>query len=895
MRFIAGVRRVNLHARCINHLEAGGWLLTQNLRQARILRRLHDRAQIEAGRQVWPSAGVMPLDAWLGIQWQEAAAAQPQLPGLLRPAAAEWLWRQRAARDAPGLIDAADLGARARASWICLRSHGGTVESLARWPLTRDQQAFVTWGLTVEREFEERGLRDPADLPRLLIESAALPPPGAPLLLAGVRRWTPAQFALIEALRARGWSVEIDVPLAVDGRTWRHAAADPDAEQATLLSWMRQQFANRPDGVHGLILPDLVARRGAIERALASALQPELELPDGVARERVFDLAGGSPLASQPVVASALCALECARGRVDWATVSRLLRSRHVAGALTERTARVQLDVDLRCAQPQMRWPIAVLAARAGRAAALDFATALNASAAAIRGPARRSAGAWAEAFGLCLAAWDWPGGSELDSNEFQAARALRERLLDLSRLDPVAPAFSLHEALHELHRSVGEPFQPERGEPAIYVMDTLDDPGIQFDSLWVAGLTAAAWPRPASVDPLLPIEVQRRIGVPGVTAEDSVADARAVIERWQLQSAELVLSWPRRENDSEVDGSPLIPATARELTPPAPLRSREQLILASAVLEPLTADAAPPRRPGPARGGARLLELQSQCPFRAFAELRLGATRLEEPQAGIDRRTRGIVLHRALQQFWSAIRSQAELARLDAGSCQQRVVADVDAALAQVLPPGTSARSLALERDWQLRAIAGFLTLERTRPDFIVAEAERSIEGELGGLALQLQADRVDRVGESLVVIDYKTGKVTPSQWRGARMDAPQLPLYAVLHGGPPAGIAVAALSAESAAYQGVASDAGFIDGLVGAEDFRLTETRERGFGWQQIVRHWRAWLDALARDHAAGRAEVDPKRAAATCRNCHLGALCRVAATAPDEIDIQQAGDED
>ena len=885
---------MNSPARCIRHLESGGWLLTQNLRQARLLRRLHDRAQIEAGRQVWPSASVLPLDTWLVLQWQEAAAARPELPELLQPVAAEWLWRQQAARDAPGLVDPAELGARARASWIRLRDHGADTGSLARWPLTRDQQAFVAWGRAVEGGMVERGVRDPGDLPKLLVEAAALPSPAAPLLLVGFRRRTPAQTALVTALRAGGWSVEVDTLPAAAATTWRHAAADSAAEQAGMLSWLRAQFERAPAGIHGLILPDLAARRGAVDRALAAALQPELELPDGVARDRIFDLAGGDPLISHPAVESAMAALDCARGRIGWMTASHLLRSRYLCGAATERSARIQLDVGLRSVNPLIQYPVAALVARAERAGATQFATALVAAAQAGRGAARRRAGAWAEVFGNCLAAWGWPGGAELDSGEFQAARALRERLGNLSRLDSVAPALSVHEALRELRRLATEPFQPERGEPVIFIIDALDDPGIRFDGLWVAGLTAATWPRPASVDPFLPIEAQRQLGMPGITAEDCVADARAVIDRWQRQASELVLSWPRRENDTDVDGSPLIPLTAEALPTPAPPASREQLIFAAAVREPLAQDAAPPRRPGPARGGARLLELQSQCPFRAFAELRLGAARLEEPQAGIDRRTRGIVLHRVLQRFWSGIRSRADLIELDADTCLQRVATLVDEAFLQALPAGTSARAQALERDWQLRAVAGLLALERARPDFVVAEAERSMEGELGGLTLQLQVDRVDRIGDALVIIDYKTGRIAPSQWRGARMDAPQLPLYAVLHRVRPAGIAVAAVSAEDARFHGIASDAGLIDGLTAAEDFRLTEDLERGFGWREITGQWRTWLDALAREHAAGRADVDPKRAAATCRNCHLGALCRVTATAPDDADAEPADDD-
>lgn len=886
-------------ARCIAHLESGGWLLTRNLRQARLFRRLHDRAQIAAGRDVWPSAQVLPLDAWLESQWQEAVTAHPALPPLAEPAVVEWLWREQAAEDAPGLVDPAELAARARASWVRLRQQGGDIVGLSGWPLTCDQQAFLAWSRAVEHELRERNVRDRADLPRLLIEAAALPPPGAPLRLAGFRRLTPALGALVQALRARGWQVESDTvpgtapaPAAV---TWQHAAADPESERYGLLAWLRERFDQAPGGIYGLILPDLAGCRGAVERALAAAIQPELELPRGAIQDRVFDLAGGDPLALQPVVACALSALACAQGSAGWATVSELLRSRHLTGAAAEQGARIRFDLQLRGEQPLPAWNVPALAARADRAGAPGFAAALHAAAAAVRGGERQRPGAWAEAFGSCLAAWGWPGVVALDSVEFQAAQALRERLRGLSRLDAVVPALSAGACLRELERAVAAPFQPERGEPGIIVLDELEDPGFRCDALWVAGLTAAAWPPPAAVDPLLPIEVQRRLGMPRVTAEDCVADARAVIGRWQAQCAELVLSWPRNENDTEVDGSPLIPATAPWLPAPAPLQTRERLLLAASALETLPEDPAPPRPPGAVQGGARLLELQSQCPFRAFAELRLGAVALEEPAAGIDRRIRGVVLHQTLLGFWSAIGSRAALLKLDAASCDATVAAHLDAALDRALPGGAGARSRRLERDWQLRAIRNLLASERARPDFAVAEAERAMDCELGGLSLRLQVDRVDRVGGRLVVIDYKTGRVSPAQWRGARMDAPQLPLYAVLHPGRPAGIAVAAVAADDARFEGVADAAGLIDGLQAAPDFPLTERRERGFGWRQITHHWWAWLDALAREHAAGHALVDPKLAAATCRHCHLGALCRVSAAAPDDAEAGAPDDGD
>ena len=215
-----------------------------------------------------------------------------------------------------------------------------------------------------------------------------------------------------------------------------------------------------------------------------------------------------------------------------------------------------------------------------------------------------------------------------------------------------------------------------------------------------------------------------------------------------------------------------------------------------------------------------------------------------------------------------------------------------MDAALAAVAPTGTGARLLALERDWQRRAIGNLLDLEQARPPFSVIETERALALAIGGLELKLRVDRVDRVGDERIVIDYKTGRVQNSAWRGARMDAPQLPLYAVLHPERPSGLAFAGIAAARATYVGVSRDGGAIAGLLPAVKFPLTEDRENGFEWPELIAHWHAWLARLAEDFAAGRAEVDPKLAADTCRRCHLGALCRVEAASP--VDADEEGDD-
>jgi RecB family exonuclease len=305
-------------------------------------------------------------------------------------------------------------------------------------------------------------------------------------------------------------------------------------------------------------------------------------------------------------------------------------------------------------------------------------------------------------------------------------------------------------------------------------------------------------------------------------------------------------------------------------------------------VLELLADDAAPGLAADRAAGGSRILELQSRCPFRAFGELRLHARPFEEPVAGFDRRLRGQVLHRALERFWTGLRTQAALLLLEPAGCRQRIEVSVDQALAECTPPTIGPRARALERSWHLAAIEGLVALDRVRPAFEVVETERELRGRIGGLELRLRMDRVDDAGGALVLIDYKTGRAPATAWRGARMDAPQLPLYAVLHPRRPAAIALAVAGLGGARFFGVGNESAAIEGIVPAEKFALTEEREKGFGWGAITERWWAWLESLAESYAAGHAEVDPKLASKTCRLCHLGALCRVdPAGARDEVE--------
>ncbi len=89
-------------------------------------------------------------------------------------------------------------------------------------------------------------------------------------------------------------------------------------------------------------------------------------------------------------------------------------------------------------------------------------------------------------------------------------------------------PPVELRAALHELERLCRDTaFQPDSGDPRIHVIDAFQHPGPHYDGLWITGFTADRWPRGVEPDPFLPLELQRSLAMPGVTAKRELEEAR--------------------------------------------------------------------------------------------------------------------------------------------------------------------------------------------------------------------------------------------------------------------------------------------------------------------------------------------------------------------------------
>ena len=195
-----------------------------------------------------------------------------------------------------------------------------------------------------------------------------------------------------------------------------------------------------------------------------------------------------------------------------------------------------------------------------------------------------------------------------------------------------------------------------------VQILGILESAGLEFDHLWVSGLTDDAWPLAARPNPFIPVALQKKAGIPEAAADTALALDRRITADWLTAANEVVISHPLREGDRDLLPSALI-ATIPEgkVTFTRYARYRD-LVHAARAIETIPDGLAPIYAATEVRGGTRVLADQAACPFRAFARYRLGARSLDTPGDGLDERDRGNLLHALMASLWGVLKVRSRL-----------------------------------------------------------------------------------------------------------------------------------------------------------------------------------------------------------------------------------------
>jgi ATP-dependent helicase/nuclease subunit B len=868
----------------VAHLQAGHVILTPNQRMARHIRLAWGQLQVRQGQGCWNSPRVMSLEQWWLHCYDMAIIAGTELPNLLTAGQELCVWQTVIAKHpaSAALLRPRGAAQLARDAYQHMLQWGvdWRAEPMASaFAVDGDASLFLEWVRAFEQQLQTRAL---TTVPQLLPELATLSPCET-IVLAEFDELPPLyrESLLIQAQDLQDYS------FSTEAGTHRIVACeDSDAELLAAAAWAQQIWTQQPEARVGLLVPQLQQRRQTVQRALQQAFSDISRLQR---KPLPLNISAGISLDSCGVVRTALALLKLVVEDSSLPALVQVLSSRYRDNSEFQweqqliqrlyRRGREQVAASLlrhECLRIEVENQSGLQLGQ--QLLALSQQRDLRAS---------HMPSQWVGIFSAGLELLGWPGKSALDSQEYQQIEHWQRALEQMSELDRVCAPVNYRTALGHLQQICMEAvFQPQTEDAQIQVLGLLEAAGLQFDYLWLCGMSSKEWPPAATPNPFIPGQIQRQLNLPHANAERELHYARGLLRQFIACGADIVASYPRFEADVPQPPSPLLmdldateSSAERDLATPIwlDIHAHSQAQYSMDDMAPVVSDA----EASTVRGGSGLIGDQSQCPFRAFTYHRLGARPLPDLSVALTAAERGSILHDALYRLWGELEDST---RLQASSEQERedIIERASSSAVDEFrshhPQAVMQSLLDLELQRLQVLLKAWLEVEAERTEFSVFAREEGSIVELGKLTLQLRIDRIDQLADGRkMIIDYKSGSGEIRYWGGERPQQPQLPLYAQAMGDEVDAVCFAIVSASDCGFKGLGRAAvapGIKSEIAGA----VRGWDQPPQDWDTLQDYWRQSLQQLAHDFMAGKALVDPVDARNTCTWCGLESLCRI-----------------
>lgn len=869
-------------------------VLTANRRLAAYLMSIYAEQQYAQQKTVWETPTILPFNTWLTEQWQSINKQQLLLNTEQEHALWEKVIKNTATTSIQHPSNAAKLAAQA---WSMLRAWSLTLSDCSD-SHNEEVEFFITIANEFQKQCQGNNWLIQADiLQQLLIaiknDAIRLP---TKIILAGFDDLPPSTQQLLQLLKEKQCPV-VQVNSQINPNSIQQlAAADNHAEIQLMARFAKQQLADHSNASIGCIVPQLTELRSQLDTIFTEVFCTESLIPGMPSIKKPFNISAGTALSQFNIAKTALQALQCCFGLLDINIISQLLQSPYLCQNDQDIVLGSQCDMQLR----QLNEPLL------SRHDLLNTLTRLHDSHTDSSWLTRwktlvqqlkpltdkRSPSQWALQFENLLQTWQWPGPRILNSSEYQVVKRFKQLLTDMAKLDSIIGDIKLSQAISLLQKQANSTlFQPQSHNEPIQVLGLLEAIGSEFDVLWVMGLSDEVWPPTAKPNPFLPYALQKKHHMPHASAERELSYCQSLMQRLLQSSKHIIFSHPQQQEDKECRASELLRnidiISQADLQLPA-YNSIAQKIMATSQLDNILDDQAPPINTEEAiQGGSWILKQQANCPFQAFANVRLHTDTPMQPRLGVEASQQGSLVHYALESIWRQLKSHANLYQLNDNELETLI----DNTIADVFRSQPNSNSnryfLSIEQQRLKKLLHAWLNLEKIRSPFKVIEQEGSHQIQLHGLTLHIKIDRIDQLQNgSQLVIDYKTGNTSVNQWFGERPSEPQLPLYAVYIEDSGKyrqfnALSIAEIRSSNTSFKGIVNQAAsdcFSDdvfrGIVTVDKVRVTD---KPSDWSQLLNEWRNVLNELSLAFSRGDAAVDPNTIY-SCNYCDLHSLCRI-----------------
>ncbi len=868
-----------MHTKLADYLKENSTIITPSRRLASNLLN-QANSHYAKNERAWATPHIFALSDWLEAIWQQLEIQGVLEKHLLDPSQSLLIWTAiiRSFAVSQKLLNVSVTAKMAAQAWGLLQQWR-VMDSWYEHPLTLDQETFKTFADAYEEWLINNNALDSYELasavqPYFASEYQSAWQRVSPIkmiVLYGFEEISPQIKQLIDTLQSHLWHVEFIEPIKKEPRLLGRKEYY-DQEQELLAAANFAKASNNAGKKNiGIVVPDLANQRSLVDKTFKEVFQPLAVCSPQAQVCEAYNISAAIPLDHYPIIHSAFLLLKMVNGTFSLNDYFLIINAPFFAWGEGELTAILQHYEQLKI-QNQTTLTFTKIMQSLHEPILRDILSQLvNMGSHA---PKKMRYALFAKHFEQLLTISGWPGKRALNSIEHQAVARWAQALAELRLADTALEPATFKEALSVLRGIVSQiPFQAQNKSANVQILGVLEALGLHFDSLWVVGLHAESWPPLAKPNPFIPLPLQRQLKMPHASSEREMEYAKTMTERLVASADEVILSYPKKDKAKTLELSELIrhiPMLDDTWGVDLTIKDRLEDQFAKPSLTPRVLDEMIPLQVTEKVAiTSHLLTLQAACPFKAFAELRLQAKRIEVEDDWIAPHQQGIILHEVLQHFWETVSSQQTLLEMDEAAVISLIATLIDKALQKHIKPKTPHYYLSVEKSRLALILQDYLAIEKTRSPFKVIAIESSKSYRLLDIEFHIRLDRIDETSDGqILLLDYKTGQFNINDIWGLRPKAPQLPLYYLAaFADAPQALLVAKLNRQALGYEGISHHAMDIDGVV----------QPKYHAWDELKEIWTASLSGLITSFVEGDTIVDPLDSS-TCRYCDLGPLCRV-----------------
>jgi|GEM_PF-5833481 len=872
---------MKLDTRLVASMLAGELIITKNQLSAERLHRLFLEHCLARNIKLIEKPMILSIEDWItNLCYESIRQDFGENKRLLNDIQSENLWRKIMGRSFVAIPEKIQLAYQA---WmVCQLLSIDYPFSI----FTQHSNQWQQWALQFEQQCRLQGWIDKYHYLASLIKEDRLQTFKGPqkICLVGLSTTDSYYQVFFKYLSQKGYAIQSYLiatakkPLVVDTQSYSNIYT----ELYTIADQAWEYWKENPEKAIGCAIVNLKATRDTTLMAFQTVYHSIFNSAVDQKYPLILPLEN-CQLSHHPAIQTALDILGLNFTSLELIPLSRLLRTGYVKNDASEQARRIQLEKKLR-AQPSLRISFQTLMEQGTYHNCFELVSILKQWEQHYRHAVHReqSYTAWAHYFRLQLQTWGWLTLSNLSPEEIYYLNIWQQALGELASLDLVHDRVGYHTALQTVIQRIESmecPLQIDIPQQGIYLIDLQETALFHWDKLWVIYSNNSYLFNGIAQNPFIPFALQgdysdhnRYLTLLKEVVHVSSATTFSIAEEEYEQVNQHLSQW------IEVP----IRAFEKEKSANAKLFTRMQDTIQ---WEYQTDHQGPNLAPGNAYQEARLLHIQSLCPFRAFADYRLGLKQhsLTWPQ-GVSYAEKSKLLYQLLTTVWSELQTQTKLKSLSVEQLNQLLMRIINNEIRPLLQKQSwiwQPTFTQLEKERLHKVLTKWLEIEKARPSFRVIETQQLKTYCIGPLQLSFMIDRVDQVDNGkILLVHYKASTtILPyHEWIKNGALSFQLSLCALSNADATKALTFLQFHPDhQIKFYGMSEEKTDIPGIHTLSEAHL-EMHDNTGNWNRLFQFWHHQLEALAKQFYQGDAFVKPKEGSKTCQKCQYGLLCRI-----------------